>query len=156
MRRLEDDLRIVVEDLAASAPSLNDMAMVARIRGRRIRRRRQTVLGAAVLVLTGAVVTPYAVLTGPDPAPRPQPVASAPHSAEPSTATTAPAIRQDWWKAPVELPGGIVVTSVGRHARWDEDGQDIPAPETTREGNVALDRATGRYRVFRSGYQLFQ
>jgi hypothetical protein len=161
MTHLEENLRAAVEDLAASAPRLNNLAMVARIRGRRIRRRRQAVLGAAMLVLAGAVITPYAVLNGHRAGPRPQPVASVPPSTSavvpaPSQDVTVPAVRKDWWKAPIELPGGVVVTSVGRRAAQDENGDDLPVPETMQAGNVALDRATGRYRIFPSGYQLFQ
>ncbi|BCJ43601.1 hypothetical protein GCM10010168_40900 [Actinoplanes ianthinogenes] len=160
MRHLEDRLRDTVGDLAASAPLLNDMAMVARIRGRRIRRRRQTVLGAAVILLAGMVITPYAVFHGHRDGRRPQPVASVPPSRlavpTPSTTVTVPKIRKDWWNAPVELPGGVVVTSVGRKdPGTDANGTELPSTQDLQHGNVALNRVTGRYQLFHPRYQAF-
>ncbi|GAA4595136.1 hypothetical protein BJY16_001565 [Actinoplanes octamycinicus] len=155
MRHLEDDLRATVEDLAGSAPPLNGMAMVARIRGRRIRRRRRAVLAVAVAVLAGAVIAPYAVVSGHRAEPGPAPATAPPSAPAPSRVVTAPAIGKDWWKAPIALPGGLVVTSVGRRSTWDAEGNDVPAPETMQAGNVALDRATGRYRTYSSKYQQF-
>ncbi|MDI6099100.1 hypothetical protein QLQ12_10880 [Actinoplanes sp. NEAU-A12] len=160
MTRLEDMVGAAVRDLADSAPNAHDLASVARVRGRRIRRRRQALLGAAAVVLAGAVITPYAVLDGWNGGPRPQPVASVPPSTAPvvpvpSTVATAPAIRKDWWAAPVRLPGDLVVTSVGRREVNGPNGVTAVAPKTVQEGNVALDRSTGRYRAFSGGYQGF-
>jgi hypothetical protein len=155
MKHLEENLRAAVEDLAASAPPLNDMAMVARIRGRRIRRRRQTVLGAVVVMLAGMAVTPFAVLDGHRDGQRPHPVASVPPSESPvipapmpSTTVTVPKIGKDWWMAPIKLPGGLVITSVGRSEAFNSGN-------TVRDGNITLNRSTGRYLVFPIEYQVF-
>ncbi|GAA2680287.1 WD40 repeat domain-containing protein [Actinoplanes palleronii] len=161
MRHFEDNLRAAVEDLARAAPAMNDMAVVARIRGRRIRRRRQTVLGAAVVLLAGAVITPYVVLDGRRDGQRPQPVDSVPTSKAPvvplpSGPVTVPAIRADWWKAPIELPGGVVVTSVSRPNTYNDDGTPTFTGDTPQDGNVALNRLTGRYQVFPVKYQVFE
>ncbi|WIM96541.1 hypothetical protein ACTOB_008750 [Actinoplanes oblitus] len=160
MRHLEDNLRTTVEDLASSAPPLDGLAMIARIRGRRIRRRRQAVLCAAVAVLAGAVITPYAVFGHRD-GRQPQPAASVPSSRPavavpmPSTTVTVPAIRKEWWRAPVRLPGGVVVTSVGRPGATAEDGTPAGRSDDRQHGNVALNRVTGRYQVYSAKYQRF-
>ncbi|AEV89240.1 putative WD repeat-containing protein [Actinoplanes sp. SE50] len=153
MRNLDRDLRVTVADLAAGAPPLNDLAMVARIRGRRIRRRRQTALGAAVLVLAGLAITPFAVFRRHA---EPAPPAVVPSVTPSSTPPPVAAIRTDWWKAPITLPGGVVITSVSRRGSFNSlDSIPASAGRTVHEGNVALDRATGRYRVYPIDYQEF-
>ncbi|MFC7529014.1 WD40 repeat domain-containing protein [Actinoplanes sp. GCM10030250] len=156
MRHLEDSVRAAVEDLAASAPSVPDLAGAARIRGRRIRRRRRTVVGLVAAALIGTVITPYAIMEDRRSAP---PVPVAPTSAptpSPDGTDQVPqlsAADDSWWNDPLILPGDVVVAGVGRKSVADAQGQERTAKKTFQEGNVVLDRATGRYRVLSSGYQ---
>ncbi|MEU4425111.1 hypothetical protein AB0F81_31200 [Actinoplanes sp. NPDC024001] len=160
MTELERTVRAAVNDLAQQAPPALDLATAARVRGRRIRRRRQALVGLAAAVLVGTVITPYAVLNDRRSAPEPALVTTPPPAPSVEPATTVPYVRAGgvkWWKSPIELPGDLAVTSVSRRGVvMDENGQDVPAAATFKEGNVVLDRDAGRYRVLPSGYQHFE
>ncbi|MGX6607877.1 TolB family protein [Micromonosporaceae bacterium Da 78-11] len=131
---LEDTVRAAVHDLAEDAPPAHDLATVARVRGRRLRRRRQTGLGLAALALIAVTVTPYAVLHRDAPAPTPLQTQSVP---------------TEWWQTPYRLPGGMIVTAL---TRKDVGAVDVPGGTTERDGNVLLNRETGRYTVLPSSY----
>ncbi|WP_328463960.1 hypothetical protein OHA21_39400 [Actinoplanes sp. NBC_00393] len=140
MKYLEESVRVAVEELAASAPYSHDLATVARSRGRRIRRRQQMAVGLAAVLLVGAVVTPYAILDGRQAAP--VPIAPSP---SPTELAPAPVISEQWWKEPVRLPGGFVITALSQPGK--RLGQGKSGGSTPQTGNVVLDRSTGRYRV---------
>jgi hypothetical protein len=80
---------------------------------------------------------PYVLLRPEQANPGPQPAAT---SSAPVRLTNAPA---NWGKAPLKLPGGVIVTAVTR----TDVGRDTPAGRTLATGNVVLDRKTGRYTV---------
>jgi hypothetical protein len=131
---LEENLRAAVRDLAADAPSVHDLAAVARRRGRRLRRRRQAGLGAAALALVAVAVTPYAVLHRDAPTPAPMHTQGVP---------------AQWWQTPYRLPGGMIVTALSKR---DVGGVDVPGGTTVRDGNVLLNRDTGQYVVLPGSY----
>lgn len=131
MRNMEDGLRTAIEELAAEAPLARDLTTVARTQGRRLRRRRRAMVGACALALVMAVAAPYAVLR--DTRSAPEPPAQKP--------TTVPG---NWWESPYQLPGGAIVTTVS--------STSIDEPATLDEGDVVLDRSTGRYRVMDGNY----
>jgi hypothetical protein len=141
MNNLEETLRAAVRDLADDAPPSFDLATVARTRGRRIRRRRQVGLVAAVVALLAAAGTPYAVLHRN--APPPEPI-------QPSPSPSASAVaRADWWMSPYHLPGGAVVTAL---SKVDVGLVDAPVRKTVHDGNVLLDPESGKYVVLPSAY----
>ncbi|XVU25473.1 WD40 repeat domain-containing protein [Actinoplanes sp. CA-054009] len=138
---LEEGVRATVNDLAASAPLPVDLAGAARRKGRGIRRRRQAGAALAVAVLA---VTPYVIVEKQ----KAQPAPAGPAPSATATAIRRTAAPQDWAKAPLELPGGGIVTAVTR----TDVGRDTPAGRTLPTGNVVLDRATGRYVALKSNY----
>src|SRR3954465_9942939 len=104
MSNVEDAVRATVADLAAEAPDATDLASQARMRGNRIRRRRRTMVGVAVVALAGATLVPSVVL-GRNAARPPAPAASPSAAPEKTELPPAPVVRKDWWKSPVRLPG---------------------------------------------------
>ncbi|MBG0560593.1 hypothetical protein [Actinoplanes aureus] len=146
MTRLENTVRAAVDDLAATAPRAHDLATAARFQGRRIRRRRRTITGLAAVVLLSAVLVPYAVVDGRRSAPPPTPVAPPPSELPP-----APVVSRQWWKEPIRLPGGFVVTAVSQTLERQIDGKT--GTSTVANGNLVLDRATGSYRILAPRYQ---
>jgi hypothetical protein len=136
MRNMEDSLRTAIEELAAEAPLAHDLTAVARTRGRRLRRRRRAMIGACALALVMAVAAPYTVLR--DARSAPQPPAQKP------TATPTRVVTGNWWESPYQLPGGAIVTTVSSN--------NIDEPATLEEGDVVLDRSTGRYRAVDGNY----
>ncbi|WP_127499185.1 hypothetical protein [Actinoplanes solisilvae] len=130
---LEQKVRTAVHDLANDVPFPSDLAEVARKRGRRVRRRRQTGLAATGLVLVAVAAVPFAL---PE-AHRDQPHPAATTEAPVRRTTAAPV----WGKTPLKLPGDVIVTAVTRN----DVGRDGPAGKTLATGNVVLDRASGRY-----------
>ena len=119
---LEDTVRAAVHDLADEAPVPHDLAAAARIRGRRLRRRRRTGFGALALAMAALVGTPYVLLRGQE-------------TVEQAAATP--------WDSPYRLPGGVIVTALGTRNVTER---------TAYDGNVLLDRRTGRYAVLPAGY----
>ncbi|MEV0901530.1 hypothetical protein [Actinoplanes sp. NPDC049802] len=134
MKNVEDLVGAAVRDLADNAPRPLDLAAAARTRGRRIRRRRRTAIGTAALALTVVAAAPFVIVReqAPDSPATPPPAPS-------MSATTA--AKGVWEQQPYQLPGGLVVTALTRI----DVGSDNPAGKTLKDGNVALDRVTGRY-----------
>ncbi|MBU2663567.1 hypothetical protein KOI35_08620 [Actinoplanes bogorensis] len=138
---LEQKVRIVVHDLADRAPNPNDLADVARHRGRRIRRRRQATTGVTVLVLATTAVVPFVVMRE-QKRDSPQPTATTPSPVRTTAAPTA------WGNVSVRLPGDMIVTALSRN----DVGVDAPAGRTLATGNVVFDRTTNRYVALRGDY----
>lgn len=128
-RSMDDLLRETIRDLAAESAAAPGLAGGALARGRRLRRRRRLTTVAAVLLLVGAATIPFAILHLDRHLTRPAPVATVP------VPTTVPASRFSM-NEPFRVPGGLVVTSIGRY----EGGREMVQ-------NYVLDRATGRYRT---------
>ncbi len=141
---LEDNVRAAVRDLADDAPVPHDLAAVARVRGRRLRRRRQAGFGALVVAVVAIVVTPFALPRGDDripsvvPAP---PATDTPKTGNPNTG--------NWWESPYRLPGGAIITALSHR---DVGLVDAPPDKTVHDGNVLLNRKTGKYAVLPASY----
>ncbi|WP_148308238.1 PD40 domain-containing protein [Actinoplanes friuliensis] len=116
-RPMEELLRETVHDLAGEARTATDLATGARVRGRRLRRRRQAGYVVAVVLLAALTTVPYAVLR--DTALPPLP---------PSTGiSSAPVPQTSRWSAkePFGLPGGTVITGVGGVSTETGTGQSL-------------------------------
>jgi hypothetical protein len=96
---------------------------------------------AATLVALVAAGAAHATSTAP---------ASAAHTRPQAQVTAPPVVDRpagpaDWWRAPVRVPGGKVITGVAR----TDIGNGRTTINTFDKGNVALDAGTGRYAVVR-------
>ncbi|MEU4621186.1 WD40 repeat domain-containing protein [Actinoplanes sp. NPDC023801] len=136
MRDLEESLRDAVLDLADGAPLTENLATVARARGRRIRRRRRTALGAFVVVMFAAVAVPYVALRREAPQPVVEPAPTV--TVTPSVLTRA--LPGFSIKSPYRLPGGATVSML-----------TLPGADDSKM-YVSLDRSTGRYRQLAFAY----
>jgi WD40 repeat protein len=136
MRDLEESLRDAVRDLADEAPLMEDLATVARTRGRRIRRRRRAALSAFTVVMVAAIAVPYVSLRREPPQ---RVVEPAP------TVTVAPSVITGSLppfsvKSPYRMPGGAMVSML-----------TLPGADDSKV-YVSLDRSTGRYRQLTFAY----
>lgn len=139
MTGLEETLRDTVQSLADEAPLAVGLAGTARVRGRRIRRRRHAVTGALALGVLSIVAVPYGWLRQQPPAPVVVQPAPTPSVTVTSSIRSLPSFDV---KKPYRLPGGAVVSRMTIPSTIIEDGAQVPGPDTL----VSLDRATGRYR----------
>lgn len=130
-RSMDDLLRETIRDLAAESGTATDLTGRALARGRRLRRRRRVATVAAVLLLVGTATIPYAVLHRAEHRTRPLPAATI----TVPVPTTVPAPRFSMTE-PFRVPGGLVITGMGRYRGAREMMQ-----------NYVLDRTTGRYRA---------
>ncbi|MBO3739374.1 WD40 repeat domain-containing protein [Actinoplanes flavus] len=137
MTRLEDIVGETVRDLAGNAPAPHDLVAVARARGRRLRRRRRVTIGAATLALAVVAAVPFVLI-------RPERTAlPATPTPAPSATVSQPPRTGHWSEQPYRLPGGAIVTALSHK----DVGGDKPYGKTLKDGDVVLDRTTGRYRV---------
>lgn len=126
MNRPDELLRKAVHDLAGTPRLPDDLVTQAILGGRRIRRQRQvaTVLGAVVAVI--ALAAPFIWL---QPRSAPTVTVPVPTTAEPRV---LPPPGDNWRDAPLELPGGWVVTGATSTGGPASDG-------------LVLDRSRNRY-----------
>lgn len=145
---LPEQVAARLRGLAAEARTGHALAGGAIVRGRRLLRRRRLTQAAVAAALTGLAVGAYSVQPYRRPATS-APVTATPGLTPPTPATVVrPAGPANWSKAPVRLPGGRVITGLGRTG----SGNGRTTINAVNSGNVFLNRDAGRYDVLRGNF----